>query len=35
MASPDNATQSYLYKVNLSGDGIPEKISPPTELGTH
>src|SRR6185312_3709479 len=35
MASPDNATQQYLYRVNLDGKGKLELISPATEKGTH
>ncbi len=35
MASPDNATQSYLYKVNLDGTGKAERVSPATQAGTH
>ena len=35
MASPDNATQSYLYKVEIFGDAVPEKITPAKQLGTH
>ena len=35
MASPDNATQQYLYRVALNGNGTLEKISPVSEQGTH
>lgn len=35
MASPDNATQSYLYKVNLNGSGKAERVTPVDEPGTH
>lgn len=35
LASPDNATQQFLYKVSLDGKGTPERISPSTEEGTH
>jgi dipeptidyl-peptidase-4 len=35
LASPDNATQQFLYKVNLDGKGTPERISPVNEEGTH
>lgn len=35
MASPDNATQQYLYKVKLDGTGKAERLSPATETGTH
>ncbi|MCH8144797.1 MAG: S9 family peptidase [Gemmatimonadetes bacterium] len=34
MASPDNATQRYLYRVRLTGGGSPERISP-ADPGTH
>ncbi|RKR81626.1 dipeptidyl-peptidase-4 [Mucilaginibacter gracilis] len=34
IASPDNATQKYLYKVKLSG-GIPQRVTPMDEPGTH
>ncbi|RZM08336.1 MAG: S9 family peptidase, partial [Pedobacter sp.] len=34
-ASPDNATQSYLYKSKLDGTGTPERVSPAVEEGTH
>ncbi|SFW33003.1 S9 family peptidase [Chitinophaga sancti] len=35
LASPDDATQQYLYKVSLDGKGKPERISPLSEPGTH
>jgi dipeptidyl-peptidase-4 len=36
MASPDNATQSYLYKASLDGKGgAPLRISPKDQAGTH
>ena len=35
MASPDNATQRYLYRTRLDGKGKPERITPGTESGTH
>ncbi|GEO08508.1 S9 family peptidase [Segetibacter aerophilus] len=35
MASPNNATQQYLYKVSLSGEGDAELLSPGSEKGTH
>lgn len=35
MASPDNATQQYLFRVALNGNGKLEKISPASEQGTH
>lgn len=35
MASPDNATQSYLYKTSLDGKGEAVRISPQEQAGTH
>ena len=35
MASPDNATQSYLYKAALDGSGKPERVTPVNQSGTH
>ncbi|MEO6231623.1 MAG: DPP IV N-terminal domain-containing protein [Ferruginibacter sp.] len=35
MASPDNATQLYLYRIALKGKGKLELISPSDEKGTH
>jgi dipeptidyl-peptidase-4 len=35
IASPDNATQSYLYKVSLDGKGKPVRLSPADQAGTH
>lgn len=35
LASPDNPTQQYLYKVSLDGKGAPERVSPIIEEGTH
>ncbi|MGH2645712.1 MAG: DPP IV N-terminal domain-containing protein, partial [Chitinophagaceae bacterium] len=34
-ASPENATQQYLYKVNLDDKGKLTRISPSDEQGTH
>lgn len=34
MASPDNATQRYLYRVSLTAGGSPKRISP-VDPGTH
>ncbi|MEZ0538705.1 S9 family peptidase [Fibrella arboris] len=34
-ASPDNATQRYLYRVPLSGSGKAERLSPANQAGTH
>ena len=35
MASPENATQLYLYRVRLDGKGKLEKMTPSAETGTH
>jgi dipeptidyl-peptidase-4 len=35
MASPDNATQQYLYRVRINGKGKAERLSPETQAGTH
>jgi dipeptidyl-peptidase-4 len=35
MASPENATQKYLYRTRLDGSGKAELLSPPTLKGTH
>ena len=35
MASPDNATQQYLYRTRLNGKGKAERISPASQPGTH
>ncbi len=34
-ASPDNATQKYLYRTKLSGEGTAERISPANQKGAH
>ncbi|MFN7949369.1 MAG: S9 family peptidase [Blastocatellia bacterium] len=34
-ASPDNATQRYLYRARLDGSGRPERITPAVQSGTH
>ncbi len=34
MASPENATQKYLYRARLDGKGACEKLSPDNEPGT-
>jgi dipeptidyl-peptidase 4 len=34
-ASPDNATQKYLYRAKLSGKGTPERLGPANQKGTH
>lgn len=35
IASPENATQKYLYRCKLNGNGKSELISPQTMKGTH
>jgi dipeptidyl-peptidase 4 len=35
LASPENATQKYLYRSKLDGTGSIEKISPANQPGTH
>jgi dipeptidyl-peptidase-4 len=35
MASPENATQQYLYRVKMDGQGKAERLSPPDQPGTH
>jgi dipeptidyl-peptidase-4 len=34
-ASPDNATQKYLYRVRLDGTGEPKRVTPIERPGTH
>ena len=34
-ASPDNATQKYLYRTKLDGAAPPERVTPNTQPGTH
>ena len=34
-ASPDNATQKYLYRVRLDGTGEPKRVTPMNQPGTH
>ncbi len=34
-ASPDDATQRYLYRVPLDGSGQLQRITPPDQIGTH
>ena len=34
-ASPDNATQKYLYRSRLDGNALPERITPLAQPGTH
>ncbi len=35
LASPENATQRYLYRVRLDGTGDPERVTPKGQPGTH
>jgi len=35
IASPDNATQRYLYRIRLGGGGRPERVTPAGASGTH
>ena len=35
LASPDNATQRYLYRVSLDGASSPQLVTPANERGTH
>ncbi len=35
MASPDNATQAYLYRCNLDGTGKAQRVTPANEPGSH
>jgi dipeptidyl-peptidase-4 len=35
IASPDNPTQRYLYRISMSGDGILQMVSPAGQKGTH
>ena len=35
IASPDNATQRYLYRSRLNGNGRPERLTPAGQAGTH
>lgn len=35
IASPENATQRYLYRMRLNGQGRPERLTPASETGTH
>lgn len=34
-ASPDNATQKFLYRVRLDESAKPERVTPPDQPGTH
>jgi dipeptidyl-peptidase-4 len=35
IASPENATQRYLYRAPLDGSGVCERVSPKDQPGTH
>jgi dipeptidyl-peptidase-4 len=35
IASPENATQRYLFRVKLDGSGKSERLSPTAQAGTH
>jgi dipeptidyl-peptidase-4 len=35
MASPENATQKYLYRIKLNGRGKAQRLSPMNQPGTH
>jgi len=35
LASPDNATQSYLYRVRLDGKSKPQRVTPADQRGVH
>ena len=35
VASPDQPSQRYLFRVRLDGKGAPQRLSPRTESGTH
>ena len=35
IASPDNATQRYLYRTRLDGRGQPERLTPAPQEGSH
>ena len=35
LASPENATQQYLYRARLDHDAMPERLTPAGEPGTH
>lgn len=35
IASPDNATQRYLYRSRLDGSGSSQRVTPVSESGTH
>jgi dipeptidyl-peptidase-4 len=35
MASPENATQRYLYRTRIDGKGKPERLTPANQPGSH
>lgn len=35
LASPENATQRYLYRTGLDGKGHPQRVTPADQPGTH
>ena len=35
IASPDNATQTYLYRAHLDGSGSPERVTPAEKAGSN
>lgn len=35
IASPENATQRYLYRTRLDGNGTPQRLTPADQPGTH
>ena len=35
LASPQNATERYLFRSKLDGTGTPERVTPANEAGTH
>jgi len=35
LASPENATQRYLFRIRLDGQGEPERVTPRDQPGTH
>lgn len=35
LASPENATQRYLYRIKLDGSGTPERVTPADQPGSH
>ena len=35
MASPKNATQQYLFRSKLDGSGVPERVTPDDQPGSH